>query len=272
VAIICICRGTRSGGQALVECLAKRLHYPTIGRDILQQAASKLGVSEKDLTQKMERAPKLWDRHAATRRVYVVAVQSALAEYAAEGNLIYHGLAGQFLLKGLPAVLRVRLIAPMESRIRAVMEGNQKDRAAAEQYIQEIDAARAHWVKMMYGEHIEDPALYDMVLNLEAMSIPAACALLMRTVEQPEFDLTDQVKSKLEGFRLACRVKTALVAAAETRALTLEVDAAGGIVEVSGTAPLLSTGQTGDNISTIARSVPGVKDVRLKVQWFDPYP
>ena len=52
----------------------------------------------------------------------------------------------------------------------------------------------------------------------------------------------------------------------------LEVDARRGVVEVSGSAPLLSTGEIGDRISEIARSVPGVEKVRLKLQWFDPYP
>jgi hypothetical protein len=41
---------------------------------------------------------------------------------------------------------------------------------------------------------------------------------------------------------------------------------------VSGTAPLLSTGETGDRIAEISGAVLGVKQVRLKLQWFDPYP
>jgi cytidylate kinase len=272
MAIISICRGTKSGGQALAECLAEHLDYPILGREILQRTAADLGVSEADLTHQFERAPKLWDRHGALRRVYVVALQAALAERVASGNLVYHGLAGQLLLRGLPAVLRVRLIAPVELRTRVLMETEGMTRDAAERHIQDVDAARARWVKMMYGEHIDDPALYDVVINLADGSIPAACAVLARTVQQPEFAVTNAVRTALESFRLACRVKLALITEPDTRGFPLEVEAAGGVVEVSGSAPLLSTGETGDRIAQVARSVNGVREIRLKLQWFDPYP
>jgi cytidylate kinase len=272
VAIITICRGTKSGGEALAKRLADQLEYPILGREVLQHAAEELGVSEVSLREKMESAPRLWDRHAATRRVYVVAVQAALAERAVEGNLVYHGLAGQLLLKELPGVLRLRLIAPLQSRVETVMASAGLDRAGAEQFIGKVDRGRERWVKMMYGEDIYDPALYDMVINLETMAVPTPCALVSTTVAQPEFEITPHVKAVLADFRLACRVKLALVNVPETRALALDVTAEAGTVEVSGSAPLLKTGETGDRIATIARSVTGVMAVRLKLEWFDPYP
>ena len=46
MSIITISRGTLSGGRAVAECLAEMLGYPCIGREILQEAAKRLGVSE----------------------------------------------------------------------------------------------------------------------------------------------------------------------------------------------------------------------------------
>jgi len=272
MAIVSVCRGTKSGGKAFAECLADQLGYPVVGREIVQAAAADLGVSEADLTRQFEQAPRRWDRQAATRRVYVVGVQAALAEHVATGDLVYHGLAGQVLLRGLPAVLRTRLVAPVAARVRTLVEHDGMTQDAAERHIREVDAGRARWVKMMYGERIDDPALYDVVINLATMSIGAACALTAATLRQPEFAVTEEVRAALENFRLACRVKRALVTAPDTRGLPLEVVAHAGIVEVSGSAPLLSTGETGDRIAEISRAVPGVRQVRLKLQWFDPYP
>jgi cytidylate kinase len=272
MAIVSVCRGTKSGGRAFAECLADLLGYPVVGREILQAAASDLGVSEADLARQFERAPKLWDRNAALRRVYVVGVQAALAEHVATGNLVYHGLAGQVLLRGLPAVLRTRLIAPLEARVRVLMDAERMDREAAERTIQRVDAERARWVKMMYGEHIDDPALYDVVINLATMSVDAACALTAETLRQPEFTVTAEVLLALDNFRLACRVKRALVTEPDTRGFPLEVTVHDGLAEISGSAPLLSTGETGDRIAAISRAVPGVRQVHLKLQWFDPYP
>jgi cytidylate kinase len=272
VAIISVCRGTKSGGQALAECLAERLQYPLVAREVIREAAAELDVSEEDLSQEFERTPRLWDRHASARRMFIATLQAALAEHVVGGELVYHGRAGQILLAGLPGVLRVRLIAPMGVRVRMLVESEELDPTSAEQYIRHVDAVRARWVKMVYGEDIEDPALYDMVINLQTLSIPSACDIVATTVEQPDFAITDEVKAKLIDFRLACRVKVALASARETRSLDLQIEGKGGVVDVSGSAPALSSGRMGDQIAEIARSVPGVEEVRLKVEWFDPYP
>lgn len=272
MAIITISRGSMSGGQAMAEQLGKQLGYPTVARQVIQGAATEIGVPEEELLQHIERAPKWWDRHGTTRRVYVTAVQAALLEHAAGGHLVYHGLAGQFLLRGLPAVLRVRLIAPISTRVRTLMDSEQIGAPEAAARIQDIDRMRARWVKMMYGEDIEDPALYDLVVNVDDMPMETACALVVATVKRPEFEVTDDVAARLADFRLACQVKLALVRAPETRGLDLEAKAHDSVVEVSGGAPLLATGETGDRITTIASAVRGVTDVRLKLEWFDPYP
>ncbi|MGC9027548.1 MAG: cytidylate kinase family protein, partial [bacterium] len=53
MAIITISRGTFSGGQMLAECLAKKLGYKSISREILIEVAEKYGISENNLTRKM---------------------------------------------------------------------------------------------------------------------------------------------------------------------------------------------------------------------------
>jgi len=272
VAIIAICRGTKSGGQALAECLAERLHYPVLGREILLNAATRLGVSVELLEHKMTGRPALWSRFSALRRTYITAVQAALAEEAAAGDLVYHGLAGGLLLRSVPATLRVRLIAPMARRVEAAMRELKMDAASAEAYLRDLDAARARWVEVMYGENIMNPALYDLVLNLETMSVEGACAVVAALVARPEFALTDEVRARLEDFRMACRVKVALVSDPGLRPLELDAEAVQGVVKITGEAPVLKTGEAGARIVELARTVPGVREVRLKVEWFDPYP
>ena len=256
----------------MAECLAEQLQYPIVAREVIQEAASDIGVSEEDLSRGFARAPTMWNRHASERRLYIAAVQAALAEHVVGGDLIYHGRAGQVLLAGLPGVLKVRLIAPISTRVRKLMESDEMDATAAEQYIRHVDGVRARWVKMMYGQDIEDPVLYTMVINLKTMSVPSACAIVTRAAEQPDFAVTPEVKAKLVDFRLACRVKVALASARQTRSLDLEIAAHEGVIELSGTAPALSSGRMGEQIVGIARSVPDVEEVRLNVEWFDPYP
>ncbi|MFN2167125.1 MAG: BON domain-containing protein, partial [Anaerolineae bacterium] len=66
--------------------------------------------------------------------------------------------------------------------------------------------------------------------------------------------------------------RVGLAADADLRPLELDAEAEGGVVTVTGRAPLRKNNRTGNRIVEIARSVPGVESVRLKVEWYDPYP
>jgi hypothetical protein len=160
----------------------------------------------------------------------------------------------------------------MEARIQAVMAESDMDPAIAEQYIRDIDESRARWVKVMYGEDIMDPTLYDLVINLEGFSPASACAIIARALEQPEFVVTERVVRRLADFLTACRVELALAADADLRALDLRVDAERERVVIRGSAPLSKSGRTESRMVERARSVPGVEEVLLNVEWFDPYP
>lgn len=272
MAIISICRGTKSGGRALAECLGDRLGYPVLGREVLQEAAVALDVPAEALERKMADRPSLWGRFSSMRRAYIVAVQAALAERAAAGNLVYHGLSGGRLMRGAPALFCVRLIAPLENRVRVVRKETGMTAGEARAYVRDLDASRARWVEVMYGEDIMDPALYDVVINLSTLTVEGACAVVARAIQSPEFGVDDRVRARLEDFRLACRVKLALAGDTELRALELEAVAEEGTVAISGEVPLHRSGRTGDRIVELARAVPGVRNIRLKVEWFDPYP
>jgi cytidylate kinase len=272
MAIISICRGTKSGGDALAACLSERLGIPSLGREVIQQAATEMGVPPEDLGEMMEDRPGLFGRASLLRKVYIGAVQAALAEAVAEGALVYHGLAGGRLLDGLPGVLRVRLIAPLALRVQALRESHGMGEEEAESYIREVDDSRVRWVKALYGVDVHDPALYDLVVNLGVFTVPEACEVVAATAQRPEFEITEERLADLEDFRTGSRVRLALLEDVGTQALDLDAKARRGVVQVSGSAPLLKSGEIGTRITEIARSVPGVEDVRLKLEWFDPYP
>jgi cytidylate kinase len=268
MAIITISRGSMSGGEALAKCLSTALSYPILGRDVLVAAAKKLDISEEILTQKIVRGPGVWESLTSNRRLYVVAVQAALAEHLAKGNLVYHGHAGHLLLKGLPTVLRVRLIAPLEMRVRSVMERQRLNREAAVEYITRVDHERIRWTQFIYGVDWSDPSLYDLVINLEHMSMQTACATIATVVGQPEFALIDTARKAIGDFQLACRVKLALATNALTRELDLELRADDGTIEISAEVPkvgLLTHTSSRDEreILRVVQGVDGVKQVYL---------
>ena len=275
--IITISRGTMSGGRRLAECLAATLGAPCFGREALAEAAAgRLGVLPDLLRQKLESAPGLWERLTSERRRYVTAAQAALAERAVGGDLVYHGHAGHLLLRGVPAVLRVRLIAPLEARVRTLVEEHAMKREAALEYIRQVDLERARWTRFIYDADLREPELYDLVVDLEVLSLKSACAVIAEAARQPEFAITDEVRGTLRDFALACRVKVALATEPATRSLDLEVAASEGVVSIEGKAPEAAmlthvSSRLPQEIRAVALAVDGVRDVELVIREFDAY-
>lgn len=272
MAVIAICRGTRTYATQLAECLARELDYPILDEEVVRDAAARLGVSVEDLQERMGDRPSLWEPFSSMRRTHLLALQEALAERVVEGDLVYHGLTGGLLLNDLPALLTVRCVAPMAMRIRAVVQSTDMEWGTAERYIRDLDAARSRWVKVIHGQDVADPGLYDVVVNLENLTIDAACTMVTGMLRQPEFETTPEVRSALRDFLTASRVRLALVEDGGLRGLELDARAEDGDVTVTGTVPARASGKTGDRIAAAARSVPGVENVNLRVEWFDPYP
>jgi len=210
VAIITISRGSLSGGKALAGCLAERLAYPTLGREVLQEAAESMGISEEVFREKFEAAPGLWARMTREREKYVLAVQTALAEWCTRGDLVYHGLSGQFLLKEIPGVLRVRLVAPMEMRIKAFLDTHPlMSHSEAETFIRNVDQDRSRWCRLLYGADVTDTSHYDMTVNLKRLSLESGCATIAEAASQPRYQITDEVETELFAFAARCRERLA---------------------------------------------------------------
>ncbi|MBI3326324.1 MAG: cytidylate kinase-like family protein, partial [Nitrospinae bacterium] len=154
---ITISRGIASGGQALAEHVAATLGWTCLSREVIVEAARRYGVPEPEIVKAFETAPTFWEKLTASRRVYLTFLQAAMCEYAQRGNLVYHGYAGHELLPGINHVLKVRLVAPLEYRIRLVMERNKLDRKGAIRYITQVDEERASRMRYLFGVDWRDP-------------------------------------------------------------------------------------------------------------------
>ena len=118
------------------------------------------------------------------RGLYLAAIQLALAEKAAQGPFVYYGHAGHLLLKGVPQVLKVRVIAPLDRRAQKLAETQKMSFEEATKTIEKMDESRIKWTRFLYDVDWRDPSLYDLVINLDAIPIESACEIIVCALNQ----------------------------------------------------------------------------------------
>jgi cytidylate kinase len=209
--IITISRGSYSMGKAVAERVAERLGYECLSRDVLLEASDQFNIEEIKLEQAIKDAPSILERFTQGKHSYIAYIQSALTRHVCRDNVVYHGLAGHLLLGEVPHVLKVRIIADPELRMKVVMDREKLNRREAGAWIGKLDRARSKWGRSLYGVEPGDPALFDLLLNVPRYEVDDATELICRSAEMKQFKTTPDSQQQMEDLALACRVKATLV-------------------------------------------------------------
>lgn len=258
MAIITVSRGTLSGGEAFAAALGQRLGCQVISREVIVEAAKTYGVSEAELLEGLQSPPGFWARLTHAKERFVLATQAALAEMVQDGNAIYHGYAGPILLRGLPQVVKVRLLAPIDYRVRTAMAELGLTAEQARTYLDEEDAKREKWFRCLYHEEWADHSRYDIVLNLANLTKDSAVEVVAGLVQRAEAGRTAASDQELKDFALATRVRAEIVFRSSFASAAVEVRAEGGAVILGGAYFERHRSLVGDFV----RQVKGVREVR----------
>ncbi|MBI4636582.1 MAG: cytidylate kinase family protein [Candidatus Rokubacteria bacterium] len=271
MAVITISHQMGAGGPEIGMALSQRLGYRYVDHELILDAVRRYGLAEEKLSHLDESKPSLFERFDVETRHYITVLQTTLLELAELDDAIIMGRGGQWLLKGLPHVLRVRVIAPFEHRVKqwikrtAEVTGETPGQRAATDMIRRDDSEKSGRMKYLYEVDLADPALYDLVVNTEKLRCDAAVEMIERAVRRPEMATTDAARQAVVSRALASRVQVALATHPETRKYRITVECQEGVVTLEGTGAL-------DRAAEVARGVPGVRDVKTQQVEIPPIP
>src|SRR5262244_2194316 len=171
MSIVTISHEMGAGGPEIGQQLAERLGYRYVDQELISDASHRYGLLEEKLSHLDESKPSLFERFDAETRRYITVIQTALLEFAEHDNVILQGRGGQWLLRGIPHVLRIRVIAPLEQRVKhwirrtAETTGETPNQRHAADFVRRDDAEKAGRMRYLYEVDIADPNLYDIVIN-----------------------------------------------------------------------------------------------------------
>ena len=271
MAIIVISTQMGAGGPEVGMALGQQLGYRYVDQELLQDAVRRYGLAEERLSQLDESKPTIFERFDAETRHYLTVLQTTLLELAELDNAVFMRGGGQWLLRGVPHVLRVRVVAPFELRVRqwikrvAAMTGETPNQRAAADFVRRDDAEKSGRMRYLYEVDISDPMLYDLIVNTEHLHYEAVVNLIASVIRRDDMTTTDAGRRIVAARALASRVQVALANHPETRRYRITVEAEDGVVSLEGTAAL-------DRAVEVAREVPGVRDVRTQQVEIPPIP
>jgi hypothetical protein len=178
--------------------------------------------------------PRMFSERLGVEREHYRAFSVAyLCDRAMEARLVYHGRTGHLLLPGIDHVLSVRVVSDEEQRIWRVIKELGLDRTKARKYLNEVDEDSRRWARSMYGVGWEDAAHYDLVVNLQHMSVENAASALTGVAQLPDFQMTPASQRAMMDLRLAAKCRVALARHERTFNAKFKVRADGGLVTVT---------------------------------------
>jgi cytidylate kinase len=257
--VIAMTREIGSFGLDVAAGLAARLGLEIIQSDtVANSIAERLGVEESAVLRYVTGSASLLQRWQIDRRKLFHYAAEEILRLAQQDNVLVKGWGVATLLRDLPGVISVRVCAPLDFRVRVLMDRlGTKDADAVREQIERYDAARTRTMRAYFNVEQEDPRLYHVVLNTQRLSIEACVKTVSELAQSARFQDNAAIQSTLANKLVEAEISSALVEHISLAAapLGVSVSVANGKVTLSGTT---SSGSVRMRAERIAHDIAGV--------------
>jgi CMP/dCMP kinase len=192
-----------SGALEIATRVAEKLGYEYVDQQLPVVVAKRLRVTPEAVEANEDAAPTLGERllsglERATPELaeasviepfdeeLLHAVQEAVREYAARGDVVIVGRGASAILGARRDVLRVFIYAPRDWRIARVIESARVRREIAEAEVDRVDRARGAYLRDWYSLAFGDPQNYDLSIDTSRLSAVECAALIVAATHARE--------------------------------------------------------------------------------------
>jgi len=184
--IITVSRTLGSRGEEIAARLAALTGFHLMDREILDAIASDFGIQSRmvELLDENTRS-ELESWFDGIIRGRIIDSSDYLKSLAKTiGSIVHHGEAiligrGANIIIGPKRGFHIRVVAPREKRIERIAVERKISADAARGLIEESDSRQTKFIKKSFGVEINDPALYDLIINSDTIDIDGAAELAL---------------------------------------------------------------------------------------------
>lgn len=211
--VICISREVGCGGVNIARLLANELDSQTIckkwkvlSKEILEESARELDMDPNKLRNYLKEGDRsMFDdilsafsekRYKSDKKISKTLID-LITSFANDGYCIIVGRAGHIITRDIEKSLLVKLTAPLDWRIKRIMEKNNLNMRDAITFIEKTEKERQNLRKHIAGEGAKEDE-FDLTINLARMDVNEAIRLISYAAQTK--GMLENVKSKVEVF------------------------------------------------------------------------
>jgi cytidylate kinase len=210
--IIIISSETVESARQIAPATAEALGYQCLGPEILAEIAAECSVPEEKLSQALGNNPSKFKRMRSKNRSQLLAhVEAAVLDRLMADNIVCWGVASHLYVQGVSHAMKVRLLVNREQQAEQLAAAQNMTVKRAEKSIQDAIRKQTQWSQSAYEIDESDPAMYDLVVNLEQIDPDEAVRTITGAAAYRKFKpMTYSIKTLAENA-LAAKVKTKLL-------------------------------------------------------------
>lgn len=220
MAVVTISRHFGAGGHTLGEKLCERFGFHLVDQLAIEKLALKHRISPNWLTTIEKEASStllsifssivsrglFYKRPSSTperedRQKYISFLTDIFTTMANEGGHVIVGRGAQFILKRHPKAVHVLLVANYESRVAFLVDHYNLSQSEATSTIRAREKERARLASCLFEANIDDPSLYNIVLNTSLMPyewvVESVSGLVTRFIDR---ESSSAVPSSIRGL------------------------------------------------------------------------
>lgn len=176
--VITVSREPGSGGRHLAEALAKKYHLDLFHKNVIQEMAESAHVSERLLETLDERGLSIledWISSMVNDRYlwpdqYLQHLMKVIGTIGKHGHAVIIGRGANFILPP-EGRLRLRIVAPLNTRIQNVSRDFEVSKDEAKRRIIRTESNRRAFIRKYFNADISEPIHYDLIFNTGFLNI-----------------------------------------------------------------------------------------------------
>ncbi len=258
--LIAMTREMGSLGKDVAAGVAARHGKRVVYHEIIEPIANKMRLRKSHVERFLDGKSGIWERLTTDKTSLSIFTADETFRFLRDDSTgVIRGWGAVHLLKDVPHVIRVRVCAPLETRVERMMQRlNTDDRANVENEIQMSEEAHTAITKRHFGVNWRDPELYDLVLSTERMSVDECVDEIDGLMQRRCFQETPESTRMVENLSLEWSVRSALRRDERTSGTDFTVQVTDGVAKLTG---VVDTQAQANAAADVARAVEGIRDV-----------